>query len=102
MQYSDMVHVHTGSLLADFSALKIVAMRCSEMSVHTRSTRRHIPEDDILPSKTYLKVCYVTQCAFLNLIKSLFTLHCMFRPILIIRCLKLLVKTAVLLFCTDT
>jgi hypothetical protein len=34
--------------LADFSTMKMDAMRSSEMSVHTRSTRRHIPEDGIL------------------------------------------------------
>jgi hypothetical protein len=42
---------HTGTSLADFSTLKIEAIRSSEMSVQsTRSTRRHIPEDDILHS----------------------------------------------------
>jgi hypothetical protein len=39
---------HAGSSLADFSTLKMEAIRSSETSVHTRSTRRHIPEDDIL------------------------------------------------------
>jgi hypothetical protein len=39
-----------GSLLADFSTLKMEAIRPSETSVHTRSTRRHIPEDGILHS----------------------------------------------------
>jgi hypothetical protein len=34
--------------LADFPALKIEAISSSETSVHTRSTRRHIPEDSIL------------------------------------------------------
>jgi hypothetical protein len=38
--------VHAGSSLADFSILKIEAIRSPETSVHTRSTRRHIPEDD--------------------------------------------------------
>jgi hypothetical protein len=37
---------HAGSSLADFSTLKIQAIRSSETSVHfTGSTRRHIPED---------------------------------------------------------
>jgi hypothetical protein len=36
---------YAGSSLADFSTLKIEAIRSSETSVHTRSTRRHIPED---------------------------------------------------------
>jgi hypothetical protein len=41
---------HAGSSLADFSTLKMEAIRSSETSFHTRSTRRHIPEDDILHS----------------------------------------------------
>jgi hypothetical protein len=39
---------HAGSPLADFSTLKMVAIRSSETSVNARSTQRHIPEDDIL------------------------------------------------------
>jgi hypothetical protein len=39
---------HAGSSLADFSTLKMEAIRSFETSVHTRSTRRHIPEDGIL------------------------------------------------------
>jgi hypothetical protein len=41
---------HTGSSLADFSTLKMEAIRSSETSVHTRPTRRYIPEDGILHS----------------------------------------------------
>jgi hypothetical protein len=41
---------HAGSSLADFSTLKMEVIRPSETSVHTRSTRRQIPEDDILHS----------------------------------------------------
>jgi hypothetical protein len=41
---------HAGSPLADFYTLKMEAIRSSETSVHTRSTRRHIPEDGILHS----------------------------------------------------
>jgi hypothetical protein len=41
---------HAGSSLADFSALKMEAIHSSEISVHTRCTRRHIPADDILHS----------------------------------------------------
>jgi hypothetical protein len=42
---------HTGSSLADFSTLKMEAIRSSETAVQsTRSTRRHIPEDGILQS----------------------------------------------------
>jgi hypothetical protein len=39
---------HAGSSLAGFSTLKMEAIRSSETLVHTRSTRRHIPEDGIL------------------------------------------------------
>jgi hypothetical protein len=39
---------HAGSSLADFSTPKMEAIRSSETSVHTRSTRRPIPEDGIL------------------------------------------------------
>jgi hypothetical protein len=41
---------HAGSPLADISTLKMEAIRSSETSVNTRSTQRHIPEDDILHS----------------------------------------------------
>jgi hypothetical protein len=41
---------HAGSSLEDFSTLKMEAIRSSETSVHTKSTRRHIPEDGILHS----------------------------------------------------
>jgi hypothetical protein len=41
---------HAGSSLTDFSTLKMEAIRSSETSVHTRSTRRHIPEDGIAHS----------------------------------------------------
>jgi hypothetical protein len=42
---------HAGSSLADFSTLKMEAIRSSETSVHfTGSTRRHIREDGILHS----------------------------------------------------
>jgi hypothetical protein len=57
---------HAGSSFADFSTLKI-AIRSSETSVHTRSTRPQIPEDRILHShrrenlKSYTVRCYVTQ-----------------------------------------
>jgi hypothetical protein len=39
---------HSGCSLADFSTLQMEAIRSSETSVHTRFTRRHIPEDGIL------------------------------------------------------
>jgi hypothetical protein len=41
---------HAGSSLTDFSTLKMEAIRSFETSVHTRSTRRHVPEDGILQS----------------------------------------------------
>jgi hypothetical protein len=41
---------HTGSSLADFSTMKMEAIRSSETSVNARSTRGHIPEDGILHS----------------------------------------------------
>jgi hypothetical protein len=41
---------HAGSSLTDFSTLKLKASRSSETSVHTRSTRRQIPENGILHS----------------------------------------------------
>jgi hypothetical protein len=41
---------YSGSSLADFSTLNIEAIYSSETSVHTRSTRHHIPEDGILNS----------------------------------------------------
>jgi hypothetical protein len=41
---------HAVSLLVDFSTLKMEAIHFSKTSVHTRSTRRHIPEDGI-PNK---------------------------------------------------
>jgi hypothetical protein len=42
-----------GSPLADFSTLKMEAIRPSETPVNARSTQRHIPEDDILQFLSY-------------------------------------------------
>jgi hypothetical protein len=42
---------HASSSLEDFSTLKMEAIRSSETSVHTISTRRHIPGDGILNSR---------------------------------------------------
>jgi hypothetical protein len=58
--------VHAGSSLADFSALKMEAIRSSETSVHTRSTQGHIPEDGIPHShrcenlKSYTMLIFTT------------------------------------------
>jgi hypothetical protein len=41
---------HAGSSRADFSTLKMEAIRSSETSVHRSSIQRHIPEDGILHS----------------------------------------------------
>jgi hypothetical protein len=41
---------HADSSLADLSTLKVEAIHSSETSVHTRCTRRQIPENDILHS----------------------------------------------------
>jgi hypothetical protein len=46
---------HAGSSLADFSTLKMEAIRSSETSLNARSTQRHIPEDDILHVLTNCK-----------------------------------------------
>jgi hypothetical protein len=40
-------HLLAGSSLADFSTLKMGAIRSSETSIHIRFTRRHISEDVI-------------------------------------------------------
>jgi hypothetical protein len=49
----------------------------------------------------YLEFYYITQCVFKSLLKrsSTRTLRYMFRPIFVIRCLKLKMKTLVLSFC---
>jgi hypothetical protein len=67
---------HAGSPLADFSTLKMEAIRSSETS-HTRSTRRHIPEDSILQShprenlKSYKNFkCYVLTIRIILIIPS--------------------------------
>jgi hypothetical protein len=44
---------HAGSSLADFSTLKMKAIYSSEMSVHVRSTWRHIPEAGFLHCSKY-------------------------------------------------
>jgi hypothetical protein len=50
---------HAGSSLADFSTLKMEAIRSSEMSVQsTTSTRRHTPEDGILQNDFQLNLVF--------------------------------------------
>jgi hypothetical protein len=52
MSYSGMWSCvdHAGSPLADFSTLKMEAIRSFETSVNARSTQCHIPQDDSLHS----------------------------------------------------
>jgi hypothetical protein len=50
--HEQQVAAHAGSSLADFSTLKMEAIRSSETSVQsTTSTRGHTPEDGILKKK---------------------------------------------------
>jgi hypothetical protein len=44
---------HAGSSLPNVSTLKPEAIRSSEMSIHTRTTRRHIPENGIHLQNTH-------------------------------------------------
>jgi hypothetical protein len=52
---------HAGSSLANFSTLKMEAICSSETSVHTISSRRHIPEDGVIHShrRENLKSYYI-------------------------------------------
>jgi hypothetical protein len=54
---------HAGSSLADFSILKMESIHSYETSVHTRSTRRHIPEDDILQLLLYSLISWAVPCS---------------------------------------
>jgi hypothetical protein len=66
-----------GSSFVDFSTLKMESIRSSETSVHTRATRRHIPEDDILHShrreniRSYMFnfLCIRVYCEVRNLVR---------------------------------
>jgi hypothetical protein len=61
----------SGSSLADFSTLKMETIRSSETSVHTRSTRRHIPEDGILHSHRCENLkCYELRTVRIKAMKS--------------------------------
>jgi hypothetical protein len=44
------IPAHAGSSLVNFSTLNMEAIRCTDTSVHTRTTLRHIPENGILHS----------------------------------------------------
>jgi hypothetical protein len=52
-----------GSPLADFSTLKLEAIRSSETSVNARSTQPHIPEDDILLHISLFTKYLLTSCS---------------------------------------
>jgi hypothetical protein len=49
---SEQPPAHAVSSLADFSTLKMETIRSSELSIHTRSTRHHTPEDGFLSNNT--------------------------------------------------
>jgi hypothetical protein len=49
---------HGGSSLADFSTLKMEAIVSSETSIHTRTTRHHVPEDGILQDNFYFSFSF--------------------------------------------
>jgi hypothetical protein len=56
---------HAGSSLADFSTLKMEAIRSSETSVQsTTSTRRNTPEDGILLKPEIVKPTFLTHTFF--------------------------------------
>jgi hypothetical protein len=58
---------HAGSSLADFYTLKLETIHSSETSIHTRSTRRHIPEDGVLHSHRYENLkSYISERYFLE------------------------------------
>jgi hypothetical protein len=49
-----------GSPLADFSTLKMEAIRSSEMSISPGSTQHHIPEDDILQQELICRLQFLS------------------------------------------
>jgi hypothetical protein len=70
------VVAHAGSSLAEFSTLKMEAICSSETSVHTRSTRRLIPEDAFFTAIA-VKTSNLTQCSlivFSNIVHIMFAL----------------------------
>jgi hypothetical protein len=56
---------------ADFSTLKMEAIRSSETLVHTGTTRRHIPEDGILDvyclPHNVMSLCYIISHWFIQI-----------------------------------
>jgi hypothetical protein len=67
--YSQQPPAHAGSSLEDISILKMEAIRSFETLVHTRSTRPHIPEDDIL--QVCIQFCvFLWGCSFLTQMKG--------------------------------
>jgi hypothetical protein len=67
---------------ADFSTQKMEAICSSETSVHTRSTRHHIPEDGMLllsdasRPDTYLQfICRYSACIYTTNTKSKFSIN---------------------------
>jgi hypothetical protein len=63
---------HAGSSLADFSTLKMEAIRSSETSVHTRYTLRYITENDILHSHRCENLKFYTIHASFTVPKQVF------------------------------
>jgi hypothetical protein len=61
---------HAGFSLGDFSTLKMEALRFSETSVYSRSTRRHIPEDGILQDT---EAIHFKQALFKNMVVLVLT-----------------------------
>jgi hypothetical protein len=64
---------HAGSSIADFSILRMEAIRSSETPVHTRTTRRHIPEDGIIQiAKLSVKRAGENQPVYVCVLRSRF------------------------------
>jgi hypothetical protein len=78
---------HAGSSLADFSTMKMEAIRSSETSVHfTGSTRRHIPEDGILHNFHHCHILIYTAPVVCNSPDQ--TVLCGFIPLPALDCLQ--------------
>jgi hypothetical protein len=57
---------YADSSLADFFTLKMQAIHSSETLVNTRSSRRHIPADDILYTLICLNLVFGTNKKYVN------------------------------------